>query len=254
MSTLDLHPAPHAAPAWTRIRNHGLTEAGLVMRNGEQVLLALVVPIVILIAGRYAGDRIGLTMTVLAPSTLVLAIWSTCYTSQAIQTGFDRQYGVLERLAATPLGRGGLLAGKALAYSLISAFQVVLLVIVALVLGWRPQGSAIAWLPMAVAVVLGMSAFSLLALSMAGSMRAQATLALANLIYLVGLVGGAVLLPLQKYPGGLRDVVAVLPTTALGESLRAWSAGRALWWPDLSLLAWAVVLGLVSHKVFKWVS
>ena len=100
MTTLDLHPAPQAAPAAARVRNHALTEVRLVMRNGEQLLLALVIPIGIIVAGRFLGSRVGLTMDVLAPSVLALAIWSTCFTSQAIMTGFERRYGVLERLSA----------------------------------------------------------------------------------------------------------------------------------------------------------
>ncbi|WP_257477527.1 ABC transporter permease [Acidipropionibacterium jensenii] len=253
MTTLDLHPAPRAASPAARIRNHGLTEAKLVMRNGEQLVLSLVVPIAILLGGRFVGDRVGLPLSMLAPSVLALAIWSTCFTSQAIQTGFERRYGVLERLAATPLGRSGLLAGKAMAYSLISTLQVVILVVVSLVLGWRPAGSVIAWLPMLVSVILGMSAFSLFALALSGSLKAEATLALANVIYLAGL-GLGVMWPLKDYPGGLQAVVAVLPTTALGESLRAWGAGVTLWWPVLSLALWTVVLALISRKVFRWVS
>ncbi len=253
MTALDLRPAPHAAGPAARIRNHGLTEAKLVMRNGEQLVLALVVPIAILFAGKYVGDRVDLPLSMLAPSVLALAIWSTCFTSQAIQTGFERRYGVLERLAATPLGRSGLLAGKALAYSLISALQVVLLVVVALILGWRPVDSPLAWLPMLLSIVLGMSSFSLFALTLAGSLRAEATLALANLVYLIGLAGG-VLWPLKDYPGGLRAVVAVLPTTALGESLRAWGDGVTVWWPVLSLALWTAVLAVIARKAFRWVS
>ncbi|AXE38403.1 ABC transporter permease [Acidipropionibacterium virtanenii] len=254
MTALDLHPAPHAAPAATRIRNHGLTEAKLVMRNGEQIVLALVIPIAILVGGRFLGDRVDLPMSMLAPSVLALAIWSTCFTSQAIMTGFERRYGVLERLCATPLGRGGLLAGKALAYSLISLAQVILLAVVALILGWRPVGSALAWLPMLASVLLAMAAFSLFALSLAGSLRAEATLGLANLLYLVGLAAGAVVWPLRDYPDAVRPIVAVLPTTALGESLRAWGGGQTLWWPVLSLVLWAAAMALLARKVFKWVS
>src|SRR5260363_66459 len=127
MTTLDLRPAPQAAPAAARVRNHALTEVRLVMRNGEQLLLALVIPIGIIVAGRFLGSRVGLTMDVLAPSVLALAIWSTCFTSQAIMTGFERRYGVLERLSATPLGRSDLLAGKAMAYSVISLAKLILL-------------------------------------------------------------------------------------------------------------------------------
>ena len=202
MTTLDLRPAPQAAPAAARVRNHALTEVRLVMRNGEQLLLALVIPIGIIVAGRFLGGRVGLTMDVLAPSVLALAIWSTCFTSQAIMTGFERRYGVLERLSATPLGRSGLLAGKA----------------------------------------------------MAGSLKAEVTLGLANLVYIVGLVAGAVVWPLVDYPKAIRPVIAALPTTALGESLRAWGVGYTLWWPLASLAGWAILLGLLARKVFTWIS
>ena len=215
MTTLDLRPAPQAAPAAARVRNHALTEVRLVIRNGEQLLLALVIPIGIVVAGRFLGSRVGLTMDVLAPSVLALAIWSTCFTSQAIMTGFERRYGVLERLSATPLGRSGLLAGKAMAYSVISLAQVILLVIVSLTLGWRPHGSALAWLPSLVSVILAMLAFGLAALAMAGSLKAEVTLGLANLVYIVGLVAGAVVWPLADYPKATRPVVAALPTAAL---------------------------------------
>ena len=62
MTTLDLRPAPQAAPAAARVRNHALTEVRLVMRNGEQLLLALGIPIGIIVAGRFLGGRVGLTM------------------------------------------------------------------------------------------------------------------------------------------------------------------------------------------------
>ena len=254
MTTLNFRPAPQAAPAAARVRNHAVTEVRLVMRNGEQLLLALVIPIGIIVAGRFLGDRVGLTMDALAPSVLVLAIWSTCFTSQAIMTGFERRYGVLERLSATPLGRSGLLAGKAMAYSVISLAQVILLVIVSLTLGWRPHGSALAWLPSLVSVILAMLAFGLAALAMAGSLKAEVTLGLANLVYIVGLVAGAVVWPLADYPKATRPVVAALPTAALGESLRAWGVGQPLWWPLVSLAVWAFLLGLLARKVFTWIS
>lgn len=254
MTTLDLHPAPQPAPAAARIRNHARTEIRLLLRNGEQLLLALVIPMGILVAGRFLGDRVGLTMDLLAPSIVALAIWSTCFTSQAIMTGFERRYGVLERLSATPLGRSGLLSGKAMAYSVTSLGQVILLVIVCLALGWKPHGSALAWVPGLVSVLIAMLAFGFLALAMAGSLKAEVTLGMANLVYIVGLVAGAILWPLADYPKAIRPIIAVLPTTALGESLRAWGLGQTLWWPLVSLLIWALLLGLLARKVFKWIS
>ena len=111
VSGLDLSPAPAPAPPAKRIIRHGLIEARLLIRNGEQLLLALVIQLAILVAGRFAGSSIG-RLDLLAPSVLALAVWSSAFTSVAISTAFERRYGVLERLATTPLGKSGLVAGK----------------------------------------------------------------------------------------------------------------------------------------------
>src|SRR3954470_19575692 len=140
---LDLRPAPGAAPASRRVRRHALTEFRLLVRNGEQLLLALVIPLALLgVAALTRGRFVGLHEA--APSVLALAVWSSAFTSVAIATGFERRYGVLERLAATPLGRGGLLAGKALSLVITGAGQLLVLALIALTLGWRP-----AWTPAA---------------------------------------------------------------------------------------------------------
>ena len=145
VSTIDFSPAPGAAPASTRIVRHAITEATLLVRNGEQLLLALVIPLGILLGGRFFGGRFG-DLDSLAPSVLGLALWSSAFTSVAITTGFERRYGVLERLAATPLGKPGLLAGKALAVTIIVLAQLVILVVAALIMGWRPAFTAVSFL------------------------------------------------------------------------------------------------------------
>jgi ABC-2 type transport system permease protein len=101
VSALDFSPAPGAAPARRRVLAHAVTEARLLIRNGEQLLLALVIPVGILVGARLVGGQLG-DLATLAPSVLALAVWSSAFTSVAIATGFERRYGVLERLAATP--------------------------------------------------------------------------------------------------------------------------------------------------------
>jgi ABC-2 type transport system permease protein len=251
VSALDLSPAPGAAPVGRRVLAHGLTEARLLVRNGEQLLLALVIPLVILLAGRFVGGRFG-SLTTLAPSVLGLAVWSSAFTSVAIATGFERRYGVLERLAATPLGRSGLLAGKALAVALVLLGQLVVLSVAALALGWRPAATAASSAVAVLLVVLAAAAFVALALLLAGRLRAEATLGLANLVYLVLLVGGALLLPVVRYPAAVRPFLELLPTAALGEGLRAAAAGQVLGWPLLVTLVWLVLAGAAARKGFRW--
>lgn len=251
---LGFAPHPGAASASARIRAHALTEARLIVRNGEQLLLALVIPIGVLVAGKVFDGRFGLREELVAPSVFTLAIFSTCFTSLAISTGFERRYGVLERLAGTPLRRSGLLAGKAISITLIAIAQLVLLAVVAAALGWRPHPALGQWLVALVGVPLAMLTLANLALALAGRLRAEATLGLANLIYLIGVVAGGVMWPVSSYPHAVQWPVRLLPTGALGELSRAWSSGATTWWALPVLLVWAVVSGLLARKVFRWTS
>lgn len=253
MSALDLSPAPGAAPVGRRVVRHALTEASLLVRNGEQLLLALVIPLAILVGEPLLGDRLG-GVESLAPSVLALAIWSSAFTSVAIATGFERRYGVLERLAATPLGKSGLLAGKALAVVMVILGQLAVLTVVAVGLGWRPvltPASVLAGFGLA---VLGMATFTSIALLLAGRLRAEVTLGIANLIYVVLLAGGALIVPLNRYPLVLQHVLPTLPTAALGEGLRSAAVGHVLGWPFAVLLIWLLAAALAAGKSFRWTS
>src|SRR5512133_3731811 len=216
VTTLDLSPAPAPAPATRRIVRHGLIEARLLIRNGEQLLLALVIPLAILVAGRFADSAISnspiASLDLLGPSVLALAVWSSGFTSIAITTAFERRYGVLERLATTPLGKPGLLAGKALAVIMIMLGQLVILAGAALGLGWRPRFTPLSAGLAVILVILAAATFVCLALLLAGRLRAETTLGLANLIYVILVIGGALIIPLERYPAALRPVIEVLPT------------------------------------------
>lgn len=247
-TTLDLTPGGAAAPRVRQILAHAGIEASLMLRNGEQLLLALVIPVAILVGGRWLGGALGWPFGTLAVSVLGLAMWSTCFTSIAILTGFERRYNVLERLAGTPLGTSGVLLGKALAFTLITLGQVAILAVFAVALGWRPHPAPLHLLVAVLSSLLAMGTFAGLGLALAGSQRAEVTLGLANLIYLVGL-GAGIMVPLSRFPGWLQPVVAALPTGALGEALRYGSA-----WAVPVLAIWCLAALLLSRKVFSWTS
>ncbi|MBK7820785.1 MAG: ABC transporter permease [Tessaracoccus sp.] len=251
--TLDFSPRPAAAPAPARVWAHARTEAGLILRNGEQAILAIVIPLAVLLGGAFLGDRLGLGLPTTAPSVLALVMWSSCLTTLAIATGFERRYNVLERLAATPLGRPGILAGKALAIAMITVGQVVLLGLAALALGWHPSFTVASFAVAVPTALLCMGAFAGLGLAISGSLRPEATLAVANLLYLVGMPLG-ILLPTSRLPDGVARIVQVLPTGALGEALRAASVGDALLWPLLVAALWCAALLALAWKVFTWTS
>ncbi len=250
-------PDPGAAAPWPMVRAHAMMETRLLLRNGEQVVLALVIPLLLLVGGAESGNLLdlgsGRRIDVLTPGVMALALMSTAFVSLAIATGFERDNGVLKRLGATPLPRSGLLVGKVLSLVAVILLQLVLIGAVGLALGWRPHGATSAVVSSLVLVVLGTAAFASLALLMAGTLRAEATLAAANLAYVLLLVGGAVVVPLSSYPPAMRDAITLLPSGALAEGLRETLSGQGLGLVHVLVLAvWMGVAGILTNRTFRW--
>lgn len=244
-------PAPARAPMTRIVRRQAAMELTLTLRRGESLLLTLVIPVLILIGvakldalSLPTDDRVGY----LVPGVLALAVMSTAFTAQAIATGYERSYGVLKRLGASALPRWGLLLAKSAAVLVVLAAQVLILGGVGAAMGWRPAASGL--LPAAVLIALGTAAFSGLALLMAGTLRAEATLAGANLIYLLLLAAGGVAVPL---PDAAHDALSWLPITALVDGLRATLDGDAaplrVW---IVLAGWAVGAIAAAARFFRW--
>jgi ABC-2 type transport system permease protein len=247
-------PDPRPAPVSRMILAQARLETRLLLRNAEQVLLAIIIPALMLIA--FTAEPIG-TITgssridYFAPGIIGAAVLSTAFTSQAIATGFERRYGVLKRLGASPLPRWALMVGKALSILAVECVQLVLLIVISLALGWSPHGSPLAVL---VLVALGTAAFSGLALLLAGALRAEATLAVSNFVFLVFMAIGGVVVPLDKFGHGAQETLQYLPIGALTTGLRdVLSHGSAMPWTPVGVLAaWAVVAIAAAAKVFKW--
>jgi len=216
-------------------------------------LITILVPAVLLIF--FASLNLapgGAGVGFLLPGMLALAIMATGMVSLGIATAYERHYGVLKRLGASPLPRWALLSAKTLSVLSVEALQVILLTAIAAILyQWRPSGNVLA----AVAVlILGTIVFSALGLYMAGAWRAEATLAGANGLYLACLLLSGAVLPLDHLPASLRAVARVLPPAALTDALRgALNPGGSV--PSSALLvlvAWAVVLVVLAVRTFQW--
>ena len=248
---------PVAAPVRQQVLAQTGMELRLLLRNGESLLVSFGIPLGILVFASVVvpvslggGDPLD----TLVPAILALSVMSTAFTAQAIQTGFQRKYAVLKRLGATPLSRSSFLVSKALAVSTIVAVQSVLVVVVGLLLGWAwPSGASLALLVAGLA--LGTAVFTSLGLLLAGALKAELTLALANAIYLVlAAVGGLAL----RSGDGIGTMVAMgTPSGAL-----ALLFGEALPLPmdDLGLapvaamvlVGWLVVGAAGAVRLFRW--
>ncbi|MFP5219559.1 MAG: ABC transporter permease [Actinomycetes bacterium] len=253
----ELVPDPAAAPVGRMLLAQTRAELVLVLRNGEQVLLNLVIPLGLLVllvlvpfvevdGAATQGERADFFV----PGLLALAVMSAAFTGQAIAVGFERQYGVLKRLGATALPRSVLLLAKTLAVLVVEVLQLGLLAALGLALGWSPRGSVLAAVLL---IALGTAAFSGLGLLLGGTLRGLTSLAVANLLWLVLLVLGGVVFPLSAY-GAAEPALELLPTAALSSGLReVLEAGAALPLREtLALLAWAVGGLALAARLFRW--
>ncbi|KOG69831.1 ABC transporter, partial [Streptomyces varsoviensis] len=169
-------PHPGAAPLPRMIRAQAALETRMLLRNGEQLLLTVIIPALLLVlfsAVDIVDTGSGKSVDFVAPGVLALAVMSTAFTGQAIATGFERRYGVLKRLGASPLPRWALMTAKTCSVLVTEVLQVVLVTVIAFALGWSPHGNPLAVLLL---LVLGTAAFSGLGLLMAGTLKAEATL------------------------------------------------------------------------------
>ena len=231
-------------------------ELKLLLRNGEQLLLTMFIPVTLLIGlallplGSFPEPRVA----VFAPAIMALAVVSTAFTGQAIAVAFDRRYGALKRLGATPLPVWGIIAGKALAVVTVVFLQAVLLGGIALALGWRPAAAGL--LLGAAIIALGTAVFVAMGLLLGGTLRAEIVLAVANLLWFVFAGFGALTLETGTVPGALSWVARLTPSGALTEALSE-AVGRSGevtvdWFGIAVLTVWGAVSAAAALRWFRF--
>lgn len=230
-------------------------ELMLTVRRFEGVLITMVVPVVLLVFFAAIGlkpDKFERPIDFLLPGMLALAVMSTGLVSLAIRTAYERNYGVLKRLGSTPLTRAQLLGAKVISVIVIELFEVVLLIGLSWAFyDWHPSGAL--WLAV-LAMILGTATFSLFGLMLAGAVRAETTLAAANALYLLFLLLGGIVWPVDRLPGLLSLPARLLPSSAFADALRA-SLGSHPTLPlsNLVILAgWALLALVVAARTFQW--
>ncbi len=227
----------------------------LTLRRGENLLVTLVIPLGVLVffakLDAAIPTRYDEPVDFLVPGVMALAVMSSAMVSLAIATGFERRYGVLKRLGATPLGRQGLIVAKTATVLVVQVLQVALIVVVGVALGWS-VGFAV--IPAVAIALVGSIAFAGIAMALAGSLRAEATLAIANGLFLVLLFLGGMAYPIDKLPAVLESLANILPAAALSECLRGvlvdgygFPIGNFV-----VLVVWAIGAPTIAARSFRW--
>ncbi|MFD3811276.1 ABC transporter permease [Rhodococcus sp. NPDC058639] len=248
--TFTPRPTPNAPARMLAAQTR--MELKLLLRNGEQLLLTMFIPVTLLI---------GLTLLPIAdlgedraarvlPAVMMVAIMSTAFTGQAIAVGFDRRYGALKRIGATALPKWGIIAGKSGAVGIVVVLQSILLGGIGVALGWRP--TAVGLLVGAVVIALGTVMFATLGLLLGGTLRAEIVLALANIVWFVLLGIGSIVLLDDVVPDAVLHVVRLVPSGALTLALDTAVAGGVDWLSIAVLVVWTAIGGAAAVRWFRF--
>ena len=227
-------------------------ELRLLLRNGEQLLLTMFIPITLLVGltllplGSFGDDRAA----AFTPAIMALAVISTAFTGQAIAVAFDRRYGALKRLGATPLPVWGIIAGKSAAVVAVVFLQSIVLGAIGFALGWWPAPAGL--LLGAVIIGLGTAVFAALGLLLGGTLKAEIVLAVANLLWFVFAGLGALTMGAEIVPTGLEWVARLTPSGALTESLSRAMSLSVDWFGLAVLAVWGVGGAVAALRLFRF--
>ena len=240
------------APFLPAVAAQARIDARLTLRRGENLLAMVGLPVAALAFFGTFGEAGGRDLDSVVPSVLALALVASGLVNLGIATGFERGYGVLKRLGGSPLGRDGLIAAKVAVVGVIAVVQLLVLVLLAVVIGWRP-GSDASPVAVVLACLVGSATFASLGLLIAGTLRPEATLVTANVLFLVAMLLGGVLLPIEELPSALRTLALASPAGALTEAFRAALDGGSDYSRHLGVVgAWGVAATVLALRTFRW--
>lgn len=245
-------PDPKPAPRSRMLAAQTKMELTLLLRNGEQLLLTLFIPVTLLIGltllpfGDLGDPRVNRVM----PAVMMVAVMSTAFTGQAIAVGFDRRYGALKRLGATPLPKWGIIAGKSAAVVIVVAMQMVVLGAIGFALGWRPDAAGLLF--GIVVIALGTAMFAALGLLLGGTLKAEIVLALANVLWFVMAGIGSVVFGGDSIPQALHTLARLIPSGALAEALDHAVTGSVDYFAIVVMIVWGAAGAWLATRLFRF--
>lgn len=236
-----------------RTWKHAWWEFKLNIRHGEQLLLLVIIPMVVLITltqtSVIGGEKWDLVRALSA--SLSISTLAAGFTSLAISTAFERRSGTLLAMGTTPLTRIELVVGKGLSIFFLTLVSTAVLSITSIILGWRPSPIALLVLPI---ILLGILSVSGVAFLLAGTCRAELVLALANGIFVMAMIFGGIIF---QYGEPMRNLVDLFPPSAIYSLLSYAFAPSELiegsvFAPLIVLVIWAVAGNFIAARFFRW--
>ena len=222
-----------------------------IFRSMDTVITVTIMPIAFMLLFVYVFGGAIQTGTdnylnYLLPGILLIAIASgISYTSFRLFT--DVQQGIFERFHSMPIARSAVLWGHVLASLVSNAISIAVIILVALIMGFRSSAGILSWL--AVAGILTLFTLALTWVAVIAGLSAKTVDgagAFAYPIIFLPFISSA-FVPTESMPSGVRAFAENQPVTSIVESVRALLSdnpvGNDIW----VALAWCVGIMLVAY-------
>lgn len=182
----------------------------------------------------------------LLPGILLIAIASgISYT--AYRLFIDMQRGIFERFHSMPIARSTVLWGHVLTSLVSNAISVLVIILVALIIGFRSSAGVLSWI--AVAGILALFTLALTWIAVIAGLSAKSVdgaSAFAYPILFLPFISSA-FVPTESMPLGVRAFAENQPVTSIVEAIRALLSGHPVGNDIWIALAWCVGIMLVAH-------
>ena len=235
----------------------------LFIRRKDELFWTLAFPVLfILLFGAIYGDTkwtgSGLDIRAidyLLPGIVVMGAMVTGIMRTATGLVQEREAGVYRRLALTPLKRTTLIGSQLLQHYIVIIVQTLLLVNIGTIcFKTHLTGNvALFWLVLS----FGALCFMSIGFALTGLIKTlRSATPIIQIVYFSMMFLGGIFFPNSMLPTWLGNAAKMLPSTQLGDALRAVvynSAGISDIWPKLLIMAgWIVVCLVISTKFFRW--
>lgn len=241
--------------SWTMMRRNLLQ----MVRYRSLTLMLIAQPLVFLLlfvyvfggtmgAGLPGGDSRGDYLAFIMPAIVVITIASVSL-STTYSIALDMEKGIVDRFRTMAIARSAVLTGRVLGAVIQTGVALVVVLAVALLLGYRSHGTVLGWT--GVAVLVFAMTLSLTWLTVGLGLAAPNAETASNtplpLMFLPFLSSGFV--PTESMPAGLRWFAEYQPFTPMIDTLRAWMSGAPAGSDAIVAAGWCVVIGVLS---FLW--
>lgn len=230
-----------------------------ILRSMDTIITVTIMPIVFMLLFVYVFGGAIQTSTdnyvnYLLPGILLIAI-ATGISYTAYRLFIDMQRGILERFHSMPIARSTVLWGHVLTSLVSNAISVIIIILVAVIIGFRSSAGILSWL--SVACILSLFTLALTWIAVIAGLSAKSVdgaSAFSYPIIFLPFISSA-FVPTESMPGPVRIFAENQPVTSIVETIRVLLSnqpeGNDIW----IALAWCVGIMIVAYifamRVYK---